>query len=114
MADERRLEERGLHPRVLAVCMPFEWIWTDRQPNAARSVVDISTGGARMIMNRAFRAGESVAVRLDGIRSKRSITLSADVRWVEPLPSVSGTSQSFVAGLRFRRAPGLLELLLAT
>ena len=114
MSNEHRHEERVRHPRISATCNRLEWTYPHGSPNMARTILDVSTGGARMVMNRALEPGESVVVRLDGLRSERSVNVAGDVRWVAPLPSVDGRTLAYVAGLRFKRTPGLLDLILTS
>lgn len=112
MDDERRHEERVKHPRVCVACAPVQWSSRLGSPNVARTIIDVSTGGARVILSRQLEMGEPVTVRLDGLHNKRSVSLAAEVRWVAPLPSVDGGALAYVAGLKFKRAPGLLDLIL--
>src|SRR5262245_40184428 len=104
--NEHRHEERIMHPRLSASCNRLEWTYQEGTPNVARSILDVSTGGARMVLNRPLERGEAVVVRLDGLRSERSLNVAGDVRWVAPLPSVDGRALAYVAGLRFKRTPG--------
>lgn len=114
MANEHRHEERIRHPRLAATCNRLEWTYPMGSPNVARTLLDVSTGGARMVVNSALEPGETVVVRLDGMRSERTVNIAGDVRWVAPLPSVDGRALAYVAGVRFKRTPGLLDLILVS
>ncbi|MBI2931512.1 MAG: PilZ domain-containing protein [Planctomycetes bacterium] len=112
MSDERRHEERLCHPHLSAAVTPIEWTYPEGLSNVARSLLDVSTGGARMIVNRSLEEGDSIYVRLDGLRSKRSLNIPAEVRWVAPLPSIDDATSAYVTGVQFHRTPGILDLLL--
>ncbi len=111
MECELRHEERIRHPRISVSCNKMEWTYPQGTPNVARSILDVSTGGARMVLNKPLDRGESVLIRLDGMRSEKSLNITGEVRWVAPLPSVDGRTLAYVAGVRFKRTPGLLDLL---
>lgn len=112
METERRHEERLKIPRVTIACTRLEWTYSRGTPNVARALLDVSTGGARVIAAKPLEEGEPVSVRLDARNRRRSVSIPGEVRWLKALPAAHGRSPSYVAGLRFVRSYGVLELLL--
>ncbi len=110
--QERRNEERIRRPRIAASCALLgEDRWNDvREPS--RLVLDISTTGARLLVDNPLEPGDSLVVRLDHEPSQRSVQVAAEVRWVAPLAGVDSTPVGYVTGVRFWRSRGLLDMLL--
>lgn len=100
---ERRHEERIRAPSLSAICAPMRG--NDR--NVARALLDVSTSGARVLLEQPVEQGDHLLVRLLDRRSQRYVEFSGEVRWVAPLPGLTGC----IAGLRFPYPHGLLDLL---
>ena len=109
---ERRHEERMRRPRVKASCVRLDMTYPFGASNVASTLLDVSTGGARIVSTKPLEEGEPVSIRLDAPNRRRSVSMPGEVRWIEPAPAGHSAPKSYVAGVRFMRVPGVLELLL--
>ncbi len=107
---ERRVELRMKRPRIAVLCTPLA-SHMDRA-NVAHALIDVSTGGARLILTERLAAGEPVLLDFTHEESSYSVSIPAEIRWVVALSGVDGASVGFVTGVRFRSTHGVLPLLL--
>lgn len=89
---------------------PLSRIW-NASGNCAHALVDISTGGSRVLVSEELRPGDRMTVKLTNTADQRSLRVWAEVRWQRPLPSPEDRPRMYVVGLRFARTRGLIELL---
>lgn len=109
--NERRHEERRPAPRMSAICLALHPRLWEQPPNFARRLLDISTGGVRLLLSEPIPAGEQVTIRLTDAKTSRSVRVGAEVRWLKTSPLYDDEGTHYEAGFRFTRSRGLLELL---
>ncbi len=100
---ERRQSERCFPHRVAAVsCLRGSM---GLGPNLAVSLLDLSEGGAGLVLREPLPEGEEVELTLEPVGSGRTVRLLAEVVWCEP-----AEGDRHRAGVRFRAPLGHAEL----
>jgi hypothetical protein len=89
---QRRQKSKG---STKVTCTAGKW---GLGPNLARSVLDLSSTGACLVLSAALEKGQDVEVSLQGTWQVRPLKLPAQVVWC--LAAADGT---WCAGIRFQR-----------
>ncbi len=82
-SNRRRARRRPPRKTVKLQCRKGPW---GIGPNVARSLLDLSLDGVRLVIASAVENGQEVTVSLEGPWHKQPVVAQGRVRWCMPLP----------------------------
>src|SRR5487761_1683207 len=94
-SNRRRTRRKSPKKTVKLQCRKGPW---GMGPNVARTLLDLSLDGARLILATALQSGQEVALSLEGPWHVRPIAVPARVRWCAAL-----ADGSYCVGVHFEK-----------
>jgi hypothetical protein len=80
--NRRRTRRQPAKKTVKLRCQKGTW---GLGPNVARTLLDVSTDGARLVIAVPLESNRDVTLSLEGPWHKHPLAIAARVRWCEPL-----------------------------